>query len=191
MEWNRRNIIMIAVLAALLPVAVYMNIKNLRSGRPSRSRVIPAPQAAFTPPPAVEGEAPVGEPGREARLFQPVPVNTAQFKKLVASGQWGRDPFLTPGEIRGMAGAEVTEAELRRPAALTDLTELTLSSVLISGKQAVAIINDDIYTVGDFIADTGEVVLGISREGVLVEGPAGQRLIQLKQSNIPLKSVEK
>jgi len=188
MQWNRRNIIMVAALGTLLPVAIYMNIKNLGGGRPSKSRVIPAPPGAFTPPPpVVGGAAPVAESEREARLFQPIPVNTAKFRQLVASGAWGRDPFLTAGEIRGMTGIEVVETEQRVLAPV----ELTVSSVLISGQQAVAIINNDIYTVGDFIADTGDVVLGINREGVLLEGPQGQRLIQLKQSKIPLKSVEK
>ena len=188
MQWNRRNIIMVAALGALLPVAIYMNIKNLGGGRPSKSRVVPAPRGEFTPPPpAVGGETPVAESEREARLFQPIPVNTAKFKQLVASGAWGRDPFLTAGEIQGMTGKEVVDVEQRVLAPV----ELTVSSVLISGQQAVAIINNDIYTVGDFIADTGEVVLGINREGVLLEGPQGQRLIQLKQSKIPLKSVEK
>lgn len=125
---------------------------------------------------------------REARLFQPIPVDTAKFRQLAASGVWGRDPFLTIGEIQGMTGKEVVEAEKR---VLVAPGELTVSSVLISGQQAVAIINDDIYTVGDFIADSGEVVLSINRDGVLVEGPQGQRLLQLQQSNVPLKSIEK
>lgn len=180
---------MLIALGVLIPVAIYMNVRNLRGGGAPRSRVIPAPQGAVTPPPpAAAGETTAGRPAPEARLFHPIEVNAASFKQLVASGAWGRDPFLTAGEIRGVPGEKVVVPELLGPAVLP---ELTLSSVLISGEQAVAIINNDIYTVGDFIADTGEVILSINRDGVLVEGPQGQRLIQLKQSGVPLKSVEK
>lgn len=183
---NRRTIIMLAVLAVLVPVAIYMNVKTFRGRGPAGQRVVPGAQRGFVPPPApaVEVQKEVAE--RKARPFQPIPVNTASFNRLVATGKWGRNPFLTPEEIRrprkGLAEGPAGE---RAP---THMPELTVSSILISDGEKVAVINGKFYTVGDMVAASGEEVVAIKPDGVLLERAGSQRLISIRQSEIPLKT---
>lgn len=191
---NRRTIILIAVLAVLLPIAIYMNLRAFRSPRPTGPRIIPGPKTGVVPPaPPVEEAAPEARPAEpEGRPFLPVPVDRSRFSRLVASGKWGREPFLTADEVRRMRRGVVEEPEVRAveeaPAALP---ALIVSSILISDEEKVAIINGEFYTVGDMIPATGESVAAITPDGVLLEVAGSQRLITLEQSKIRLKTRER
>lgn len=196
---NRRTIILIAILAVLIPIAIYMNLRAFRSPRPVGPRVIPAPKTTVVPPPSpAEEAAPEGvatvEP--EGRPFVPVVVDRARFSRLVASGKWGREPFLTAEEVQRMSQRVVeapVEAKEKKEAAPVARPTPTVSSVLLSDEEKVAIINGEFYTVGDIIPATGERVVAITPDGVLLEAADDRRLITitLEQSKIRLKTRER
>lgn len=185
---------MFAILAVLIPMAIYANLRAFRGARPTGPRIIPPPRTSIVPvpplAPVAEEEARERTTEREAVPFNlTVPVNAARFKRLVASGKWGRNPFLTTEEIlksrRGVIKGPKAVIAKERPAYVP---ELTVSSVLISDEERVAVINGEFYAVGNLIPATGERVTAITPEGVLLEGERGQRQVSLEQSKIPLKS---
>ncbi len=95
-------------------------------------------------------------------------------------GLWGRNPFLTREEIASIQGraAPVTNKPL--------IPQWDLKSILISGTDRVAIINDYIVTVGDYIR--GMKVLKINRSDVVLGGKLGNTVIRLKQPSIPIET---
>ncbi len=183
---NRRMIIMLVLLGLLMPVALYRVYSSIWGGRRSASSVrrYAAPPPVATPAPSAE-EQDAEETASEARPFHPVPVETDSFKRLVASKEWGRNPFLTLDELyQPKNKAAVTKTLKVAPGTIT------LTSVLVSGEDGVAVINGEFYLVGDILPMIGETVVAITGDGVVLEGPKGRRLLAIAQSDIPLTSRE-
>ncbi len=184
---NQRIIILLAILGLLLSFALYRVFYNSiwgGSSRPASTTRYRAPAPAASPVPASSaGE----EAGKKARPFHPVKVNTASFKRLVASGEWGRNPFLTLDELYQPKGKKVTKKSVAKEMSPQDLH---LSSILMSGKDGVAVINGEFYLVGDVLPMTGETSAAITNDGVVLEGAKGRKLLSIAQSDIPLTSRE-
>lgn len=117
--------------------------------------------------------------------FEPIPVDTSLLKSQRASGQWGREPFLTPEELRPVAPVA------KETAPKEEVPLPTVSSILISEDQRVATINGRLYSVGELITGTGDRVIAITNEGVLLERTGVKHLLQLRQSPVQVKSREK
>jgi len=102
-------------------------------------------------------------------------------------GLWGRNPFLTREEI-----ASLQKKKARPPSPLSakaPVRQWELKSVMISGPDRVAVINDYIVAVGDYIGD--EKVLAINRDGVVLGGKRGKTVIKLKQPSVSIRTEEK
>ncbi len=182
-------IIMLVILGLMVPFSAYRIYSTFFKGRGApRTRIIPVPQtrADAPAPPTMEEEVSV----TEARPFQPMPVKSAGFNRLVAAGKWGRNPFLTADEIRSLSRRPKKRATVTAgiPRVLPDLS---VTSILISGDEGIAVINGEFYTVGDVIPATGDRVVAIMPDQVLVEVGGIQKQIPLRQSRIPLKSRER
>ena len=181
---NRRTIIMLAILGLMMPLAIYRVYSSIWGGKrtTSTARRYTAPPPAATPS-AEEQEA--EETASEARPFHPVMAETDSFKRLVASKEWGRNPFLTLDELyQPKKKSAVTKTLKVAPGTLT------LTSILVSGEDGVAVINGEFYLVGDILPMVGETIVAITGDGVVLEGPKGRRLLAIAQSKIPLTSRE-
>ncbi|MFQ5956509.1 MAG: hypothetical protein ACE5KK_01915 [Candidatus Brocadiales bacterium] len=187
---TRNPIMLSAILVVLRPLGIYKNLKNFRGGGERVSSTAPMRRPPNMPPPAAE--APAKTEGRGSRPFQPVEVNKNSFKQLVASGKWGRNPFLTKAEIRRSRRVVSEEPTVVTPDVTTEegppeyIPELNISSVLISDEEKVAVIDGEFYAEGDLIPATGELVMAITPDGVILEGVSGQRLLSLSQSSVRL-----
>lgn len=184
---NQRIIILLAILGLLLSFALYRVLYSSIWGgsrRPATTTRYRAPAPAASPVPASSAGK---EAGEKARPFHPVRVDTASFKRLVASGEWGRNPFLTLDELyqpkQKKATKEIVTKELSPQ-------NLHLSSILMSGKDGVAVINGEFYMMGDVLPMTGETIAAITNDGVVLEGAKGRKLLAIAQSDIPLTSRE-
>jgi hypothetical protein len=183
-----RNVLL-GILGVLIVIAVIVNLRNLRSPAPKpkeaspamfqRSGAVPAPSAAV---PAVGG----AEEKAQVTLvkFDPVSVDTTLLKRQLAAGQWGREPFLTAEELQPVAPVVQERApEIK--------VTITVNSILVSGDERVAVINGNLYGVGEFVAETGDRISDITREGVLVERDGVKRLIPIRQSSVQVRSRER
>lgn len=181
---------MLISLGVLIPVAAYINIRNLR--KPAQPRTIPAAQSPIRPtapaPQAAPAGAPVEAPKAEAVRFIPIPVDTSRLKRGLAAQTWGREPLLTPQEIRNIRTAvQPAVVEAPPPVGLEEVPAveipLIVNSILLSGEQRVAVINDKLYTVGELVP-TGERIIAITRDEVFLERDGTQRLIRLHQGTV-------
>ncbi len=186
---NRRTIILLAILGLMFPVAIYRVYSSIWGGssRPASTTRHRAPARAALPVPVPSAGNEGEEAGAKARPFHPVKVDTASFKRLVASGEWGRNPFLTLDELYQPKDKKMAKKIVTKELAPQDLT---LSSILMSGEDGVAVINGEFYMVGDVLPMTGETVAAITNDGVVLDGPKGRRLLPIEQSDIPLTSRE-
>ncbi|MCP4365278.1 MAG: hypothetical protein GY800_08270 [Planctomycetes bacterium] len=187
---NRRTIILLAVLGLLFPIAIYRVYSSIWGGssRPASTTSYRAPAPVTLPVPADSAEEEGEEAGKKARPFHPVKVDTASFKRLVASGEWGRNPFLTLDELyQPKQKKKATKKTVTKELAPQDLI---LSSILMSGKDGVALINGEFYMVGDVLPTTKETIAAITKDGVVLEGAKGRKLLSIAQSDIPLTSRE-
>jgi hypothetical protein len=186
---NRRTIILLVILGLMLPFAIYRVYSSIWGGsrRPASTTRYRAPAPAASPVPAPSAGKEGKETATVARPFHPVKVNTASFKRLVASGEWGRNPFLTLDELYQPKQKKVTKEIVTKELSPQDLN---LSSILMSGKDGVAVINGEFYMVGDVLPMTGETIAAITNDGVVLEGAKGRKLLAIAQSDIPLTSTE-
>ncbi|MCQ4574270.1 MAG: hypothetical protein NOU37_03340 [Candidatus Brocadiales bacterium] len=191
MNLDRRAKIMLIALILLLPLGVYRFISTFRGGGSTGTTVISPPDRSFVPRTVVDKGDVKGlmpdEAEGEARKFQPVSQDTVGFKRLVAAGSWGRNPFLTPEEIRkpSVKATRASERTMERAP-----PSLTVTSVLISGEEGVAVINGEFYVVGDTIKGTRIRIVSITTDGVIIETSGIKELIPLAQSGVRVESVE-
>jgi len=99
-------------------------------------------------------------------------------------GLWGRNPFLTREEI-----ASLRKKKAPPPSPKAPIPQWELKSVMISGPDRVAIIDDHIVAVGDSLGD--EKVLAINRDAVVLGGKRGKTVIKLKQPSVSIGTEEK
>lgn len=100
---------------------------------------------------------------------------------------WGRNPFLTREEIASLRKKKApppSHVSTKAP-----VPQWEVKSIMISGSNKVAIINDHIVAVGDFLG--GEKVLAINRDSVVLGGKRGKTVIKLKQPSVSIRTVEK
>jgi len=102
-------------------------------------------------------------------------------------GLWGRNPFLTREEIASLQKKETSL--LSTISKKLPLTQWEVKSIVISGSDKVAVINDYILTVGDYIGD--EKVLEINQASVVLGGKKGKTVIKLKQPSISIRTDRK
>lgn len=186
---TRRMKIMLIALIVLLPFSLYRVYTTIwGKSRPRSASVIRQPSRTIAPSPAAKKKAAAKEEiGGEAKEFQPIPVNTITFREQLASGGWGRNPFLTPGEIRSPKKALTKAPTVARRTAIP----LTVTSVLVSADGSVAVINGEFYTVGDAVPGTGKRIAAITPDEVVIGGAdERQELLPLAQSKIRLESRE-
>ena len=186
MDLNRRAKIMLIALIVLSPFAIYRAVSAFRGGGSTRTTIIPPPSRPIVPRTVVDKSDVKGlmpdEVEGEARKFRPVARDTVGFKRLVASESWGRNPFLTPEEIRKPPATRGPERTMERAP-----PSLTVTSVLISGDEGVAVINGEFYVVGGIIKGTRIRIVSITTDGVIIETSGVKELIPLAQSGVRLE----
>ncbi|HHT9120834.1 MAG TPA: hypothetical protein ACFYD3_09890 [Candidatus Hypogeohydataceae bacterium YC41] len=185
-----RRIILLVVLFILMILAGIVNyhyfirrkhpekrdIPVLFSQKDSRGtlqRIPPAPEAK---------ESPIVTPVK----FEPMPVDASLLKERLASGSWGREPFLTAEELQQKAPLA------EQPTPKEEATLPTVSSILIrkgGNEPSVAIINGESYIVGQKVK--GYTVVDITSDGVLLERDGKHHKIQLRQGLVRVQSREK
>jgi hypothetical protein len=101
----------------------------------------------------------------------------------IEQGLWGRNPFLTRKEIASIQEKAVPVSNN------ATIPHWDLKSILISGPDRVAIIDDYIVTVGDYIR--GMKVIKINRSNVVLSGNLGKTILRLKQPSIPIETEKK
>ena len=103
-------------------------------------------------------------------------------EELVPGG-WGRDPFYSPYQAAEETATPTekvarpqTESEKQGP-------QYKLSTILITGSNRLAVINDRVYAVGDEIGK--EKISDITLDHVVLTGDFGERLL-----NVPLPQTQ-
>jgi hypothetical protein len=122
----------------------------------------------------------------EAKL--PISLADLQPKQVVQKeegvgqeipGGWGRDPFYSPYQA-GEETATPTEKVARpRPESEKQGPQYKLSTILISGSNRLAVIDDRVYGVGDEIGK--EKISDITLDHVVLTGDFGERLLNVPQ----------
>lgn len=175
---DKRNGLLIILIAALIATGIY-NFYHF-SGSRSKARsvsVASRPKLAAT-----------------ARKIDRNPEKPIQKVSLKASPQnlllalpegWGRNPFLTPDEIKQIQEAKNSsyekDSEPARP-----LPHYVVTSIIISGAKKVAVIDGKIVSPGDTIGR--EIVKKISTEGVVLATKGNLRTIKLRQGRTEVKT---
>lgn len=105
-------------------------------------------------------------------------------KKFYLPEGWGRNPFLTPAEIKQIQASKNSSFE-KESEPVRPLPEYVVTSILISGAQKVAVIDGKIVSPGDTIGK--EIVKEISPDGVELAMEGNLRMIKLRQSRVKIK----
>ncbi|HHT9126384.1 MAG TPA: hypothetical protein ACFYD6_11275 [Candidatus Brocadiia bacterium] len=168
-----KRTILIILIATLIATGVY-NFYHFSNRRKPRSNSV---GAGFKPTPT-------------SRMVERNPEKPIQKVSSKASPRnllltlpegWGRNPFLTPAEIKQIQAAKnpFTEKESE------PLPQYELTSILISGALKVAVIDGKIVSPGDSIGR--EIVNEISTDGVVLAMGGNLRMIKLKQGKTEIK----
>jgi hypothetical protein len=99
-------------------------------------------------------------------------------EELVPDG-WGRDPFYSP--YQAVEETKTPTEKVARPRTETRKQgpQYKLSTILISGSNRLAVINDRVYAVGDEIGK--EKISDITLDHVVLTGDFGERLLEVPQ----------
>jgi type II secretory pathway component PulC len=185
MVMNRQKLLL-AVLGVLLVIVAFVNYRYFFGGKtPVKTEASPPPKRGGKAAVAAKKEKGViAEPTTTTPKvrFEPIPVDASLLEGKLASGEWGREPFLTPAELQPPP-EEVKPPEPEVP--------LTVNSILVSKDQKVAVINGSLYSVGELVTGTGHRVVDIKNGSVLLEKEGITRQVPMRQSTIEIKSREK
>lgn len=169
-------------LAVLFVIAVIVNYRSLKGGPPATKEVA-APAIERSGGRRAATRAPEEKKTPEAPVvtlakFEPIPLDTSPLESQLDKGQWGREPFLTPEELKPVVIEERPPEEVEGPLP-------TVSSILIDndGRKA-AIINGQWYSEGAAILGTEYSVTTITPQGVLLEKADKQRMKQLRPNPV-------
>jgi hypothetical protein len=93
---------------------------------------------------------------------------------------WGRDPFETPYQFQ-VEDTKTPADKGGRPGSqpVSEGQEYKLSTVLISGTNRLAVIDDRVYGVGDQIGE--EKISSITLDHVVLTGVQGERVLEVPQ----------
>jgi hypothetical protein len=99
-------------------------------------------------------------------------------EELVPGG-WGRDPFYSPYQVAEETTTPKERLARPRPGVEKHGPQYRLSTILISGSNRLAVINDRVYAVGDEIGK--EKISLITLDHVVLTGAYGERLLNVPQ----------
>jgi hypothetical protein len=99
-------------------------------------------------------------------------------EELVPGG-WGRDPFYSSYQAAEKTATPPEKVSRSKPEHVGHGPEYKLSTILISGSNRLAVINDRVYAVGDEIGK--EKISTITLDHVVLTGAYGERLLEVPQ----------
>lgn len=101
--------------------------------------------------------------------------------KEVVPDAWGRDPFALPPWVEEMEEGATQPVETARsqPEPGGGKPSYKLSTILISGSNRLAVIDDRVYAVGDKIG--GEEISEITLDKVVLMDDSGERVLTVPQ----------
>jgi hypothetical protein len=105
-------------------------------------------------------------------------------EELVPSG-WGRDPFYSPYQVAVETPSPPEKVAKPKPARVQQGPQYRLSTILISGSNRLAVIDDRVYAVGDDIGR--EKISLITLDHVVLTGAYGERLLNVPQPQTQIK----
>ena len=94
-------------------------------------------------------------------------------------GGWGRDPFYSPYQAAEETATSPEKVARSQPESGKQGPQYKLSTILITGSDRLAVINDRIYAVGDEIGK--EKISDITLDHVMLTGAYGERLLNVPQ----------
>jgi hypothetical protein len=94
-------------------------------------------------------------------------------------GGWGRDPFYSPYQTVEKSETPSEKIARAQPEGEKQEPQYKLSTILISGSNRLAVIDDRIYGVGDEIGS--ETISSITLDHVVLTGAHGERLLNVPQ----------
>jgi len=94
-------------------------------------------------------------------------------------GGWGRDPFYSPYQKAEETAAPPKKVAGPMPGSEVRGPQYRISTILVSGTNRLAVINDRVYAVGDEIGR--ETVSSITLDHVVLTGSYGERLLKVPQ----------
>jgi hypothetical protein len=95
------------------------------------------------------------------------------------SGGWGRDPFYATYQAAEETKTPSEKVARPKPVSVSRGPQYRLSTILISGSNRLAVINDRVYAVGDEIGN--EKISVITLDHVVLTGAYGERLLEVPQ----------
>ncbi len=102
----------------------------------------------------------------------------ASAEELIPGG-WGRDPFYSPYQAAEETATSPEKVARSQPESGKQGPQYKLSTILITGSNRLAVINDRIYAVGDEIGK--EKISDITLDHVVLTGDFGERLLEVPQ----------
>jgi len=99
-----------------------------------------------------------------------------KLEELVPGG-WGRDPFYSPYQVVETTATTPEKVSRPKPGSEKQGPQYRLSTILISGSNRLAVINDRVYAVGDEIGK--EKISVITLDHVVLSGVYGERLLEV------------
>jgi len=91
---------------------------------------------------------------------------------------WGRDPFSSPYQVEETS-TPTGKVDKARHEGVKQGQEYKLSTILISGTNRLAVIDDRVYGVGDQIGE--EKISSITLDHVVLTGVQGERVLEVPQ----------
>jgi len=91
---------------------------------------------------------------------------------------WGRDPFSSPYQVEETS-TPTGKVDNARHEGVKQGQEYKLSTILISGTNRLAVIDDRVYGVGDQIGE--EKISSITLDHVVLTGVQGERVLEVPQ----------
>ena len=102
-----------------------------------------------------------------------------QSAEELIPGGWGRDPFYSPYQVAEETATPTEKVGRSRPESEKQGPQYKLSTILISGSNRLAVIDDRVYAVGDEIGK--EKISDITLDHVVLKGDFGERLLEVAQ----------
>ncbi|MCG6916820.1 MAG: hypothetical protein LJE89_04650 [Deltaproteobacteria bacterium] len=100
-------------------------------------------------------------------------------------GDWGRDPFYFPYQAAEEVAPPTEKVVRPKPVSVERGPQYRLSTILISGANRLAVINDRVYALGDEIGN--EKISDITLDHVVLSGAYGERLLNVPQPQTQIK----
>jgi hypothetical protein len=106
-------------------------------------------------------------------------IEVEEKPEELVPGGWGRDPFYSPYQAVAETTAPREKVAKPKPVSGKHRPQYNLSTILISGSNRLAVIDDRVYAVGDEIGK--EKISLITLDHVVLSGAYGERLLEVPQ----------